>query len=465
MHVGQQDRPLSSACKKQSDPTSSYVGPSKNKNRLVCRRFPAARPDTLPTVTTLSKKERMRRALWREPVDHLPVQTNFTGAMGAKLAGYFQTPVEELEARLGNHLLRVDLAYVPRLSPDGQVRFDWWGAGWGTETEGYWPAVAPLAESRELGACSWPDPNAPGLLAEAELALARDRGQHFVVPNFGFALFERAWSLRGFDQLLIDLVEHPAWVEELLDRITDIQVRLARRFLAMQGGSLEENPSPQKGRHEAHQPQCPLSPTLSPDGGEGEEPAVHGKAASAHPGMASLTSDLDPSFPAPAGAKGVGSLAVDGGYFGDDYGAQHGLLFSPKLWRRMIKPRLARMFAVFREAGLPVLLHSDGDIWPILPDLVDIGLTCLNPVQPEVLEHGRLYREFGKHLSFYGGISTQEVLPKAGPAEVRAATQACMRDLAPDGTGLVLGPSHRMQSDIPLENVAAMLEAFPEFTV
>ena len=120
------------------------------------------------------------------------------------------------------------------------------------------------------------------------------------------------------------------------------------------------------------------------------------------------------------------------------------------------------MFAVFREAGLPVILHSDGDIWPILPDLVDIGLTCLNPVQPEVLEHTRLYREFGQHLSFYGGISTQEVLPKVSPAEVRAATLACIRDLAPDGTGLILGPSHRMQSDIPPENVAAMLEVFPK---
>ena len=126
-----------------------------------------------------------------------------------------------------------------------------------------------------------------------------------------------------------------------------------------------------------------------------------------------------------------------------------------------MKPRLARMFAVFREAGLPVILHSDGDIWPILPDLVEIGLNCLNPVQPEVLEHARLHREFGKHLSFYGGISTQEVLPKVLPAEVRAATLACIRDLAPDGTGLILGPSHRMQSDIPPENVAAMLEAFP----
>jgi uroporphyrinogen decarboxylase len=158
-------------------------------------------------------------------------------------------------------------------------------------------------------------------------------------------------------------------------------------------------------------------------------------------------------------------LGVDGGYFGDDYGAQRGMLFSPKVWRRLFKPRLARMFSVFRDGGLPVILHSDGDIWAILPDLIDIGLNCLNPVQPEVMEHGLLCREFGKHLSFYGGISTQTVMPSGAPEEVKAAAAACIRDLAPDGTGLVLGPSHRMQSDIPVENVAAMLEAFPKDSI
>lgn len=326
----------------------------------------------------------MQRALWRKPVDRLPVQVNYTGAMAAKLAGYFSCSEKELGARLGNHLLRVDVTHSPVLSLDGKVAFDWWGAGWGTETEGYWHAVAPLAESADLASYRWPNPNAGSLLADAERAMAMDAGQHFVVPNFGFALFERAWSLRGFDQLLIDLVEQPGWVEELMDRITEIQLALATRFIA---------------------------------------------------------------------------VGVDAGYFGDDYGAQRSLLFSPRIWRQLIKPRLARMFSVFRDAGLPVILHSDGDIWPILPDLVDIGLNCLNPVQPEVLEHRRLRREFGEHLSFYGGISTQEVLPKATSTEVRAATLACIRNLAPDGTGLVVGPSHRMQSDIPSENVVAMLDA------
>ena len=112
---------------------------------------------------------------------------------------------------------------------------------------------------------------------------------------------------------------------------------------------------------------------------------------------------------------------MDGGYFGDDYGAQKGLLFAPRTWRRsFIKPRLARLFAPFREAGLPlILMHSDGQIQQILPDLVEIGLTALNPVQPEVLDHIWLRENFGGKLAFYGGISTQTVLPHGTPDEVR----------------------------------------------
>ncbi|MEI7954539.1 MAG: uroporphyrinogen decarboxylase family protein [Verrucomicrobiota bacterium] len=334
----------------------------------------------------LTPKQRMRQALWRQPVDRLPVQTNYTGAIAAKLAAHFSCSTAELGAHLDNHLLRVDVDHTQRLSDDGRVAFDWWGAGWGTETEGYWHAAAPLADDCDPSSFIWPDPEALNLLDSAIAAISADAGRHFVVPNFGFALFERAWSLRGFDQFLMDLVCEPEAAAELLDRITAIQVALAKRFVG---------------------------------------------------------------------------LGVDGGYFGDDYGAQKSLLFAPSVWRELIKPRLAQMFSVFRDAGLPVILHSDGDIWPILPDLVDIGLTCLNPVQPEVLDHARLYREFGMNLSFYGGISTQTVLPVASPEAVRAATAACIRDLAPDGSGLILGPSHRMQSDIPVENILAMLSAFP----
>jgi uroporphyrinogen decarboxylase len=305
--------------------------------------------------------------------------------MGDKLAAHLGVSPAELPARLDNHLVRVDLDYVRRTSEDGRVAYDWWGVGWSTETEGYWPADSPLAKTESLDDFPWPDPRDPHLMDEAKETITRAGNRYFIVPNFGFCLFERAWALRGFETFLTDLVLNPAFAEELLERISEIQVALARRFVAM---------------------------------------------------------------------------GVDGGYFGDDYGAQKSLLFSPHAWRGLFKPRLARMFAVFREAGLPVILHSDGDIAEILPDLVEIGLTTLNPVQPEVLNHDWLKRAFGDRLAFYGGVSTQTILPHGTPAQVVSAVESCIRTLAADGTGLVLAPSHRMTADVPMENVDALLKAF-----
>jgi uroporphyrinogen decarboxylase len=333
----------------------------------------------------MTKKGRVRRTIHRQEVDRLPTQINYTQAMGEKLAAHLDVTAEELPDRLDNHLLRVDITYPRPLRDDGKVAYDWWGVGWSTETEGYWPVDSPLSDTDALDGFPWPDPHDPHLLDSAEQAMIVDEGQHFVVPNFGFCLFERAWSLRGFEAFLMDLVLNPAFVQDLLERITEIQVVLARRFVA---------------------------------------------------------------------------LGVDGGYLGDDYGAQKGMLFSPDMWRAWFKPRLARVFSVFREAGRPVIMHSDGDIASILPDLVEIGLTALNPVQPEVLDHAWLMRKFGRHLAFHGGVSTQTTLSQGTPPDVQTAVDLCVCTLAPDGTGLLVGPSHRMMGEIPLENVDALLAAF-----
>jgi uroporphyrinogen decarboxylase len=307
--------------------------------------------------------------------------------MGDRLARHLGVGVAELPDRLDNHLVRLDLSHVPRLGADGRTRYDWWGAGHDTQEEGYFIRESPLATRPDLETYPWPDPRATDLLVDAARLGAATGEDGFVVPNLGFALFERAWSLRGFEQLLFDLAADPAYVAELLDRITDIQLVLIERYL---------------------------------------------------------------------------ELDVDGGYFGDDYGAQAGLLFSPAAWRQLIKPRLARLFAPFVERGLPVLMHSDGRIDDIVPDLLEIGLTALNPVQPEVLEHAWLRGTFGDRLAFYGGVSTQTVLPHGTPDDVRAAVAACRSSLAPDGSGLILAPSHRLMADIPMANLDALLATFRE---
>ena len=81
-------------------------------------------------------------------------------------------------------------------------------------------------------------------------------------------------------------------------------------------------------------------------------------------------------------------------------------------------------------------------------------------MQPEVLDHQWLRSEFGNQLSFYGGVSTQTVLPYGTPEEVESAVTNAIDNLAPDGTGLVIAPSHRLMSDIPLENIVAMMDTW-----
>ena len=246
--------------------------------------------------------------------------------------------------------------------------------------------VSPKADRQnDLDAFPWPDPDDPRLLAQAEETIEKVGNSYFITPNFGFALFERAWTLRGFEESFMDMAVDPEFTNALLDRITEIQLKLIHRYL---------------------------------------------------------------------------DLGIDGAYFGDDYGAQKNLLFSPRMWRKYIKPRLATLFAPFRERGLPVIMHSDGQIQKILPDLVEIGLTVLNPVQPEVVDHDWLYENFGRDLAFYGGISTQTILPYGSPDEVQEAISSCINKLSPSRTGLLIAPSHRMMTDIPMANVSAMLQAF-----
>ena len=336
----------------------------------------------------LTPKQRVQRTLTHQPVDRLPTQINYTHAMGQKLAALFNITLDQLPTRLNNHLLRVDITYERQLSGDGMVAYDWWGVGWDTQEEGYFAAFNPLAENKDLDAYTWPDPQAAHLLDQAIESIAGDQNQHFILPNLGFALFERAWSLRGFDTFLMDLVLDPEYAAELLERITTIQRVLIQRFI---------------------------------------------------------------------------DLGIDGAYFGDDYGAQKNMLFSPQVWRQLVKPRLERLFEPFYSANLPILMHSDGQIAEILPDLVEIGLTAYNPVQPEVIDHIWLRKTFRDRLAYYGGISTQTVLPYGTPKEVHSAIIECVHTLAPDDTGLIVAPSHRMMLDIPLENVIAMLEAFQTF--
>ena len=148
---------------------------------------------------------------------------------------------------------------------------------------------------------------------------------------------------------------------------------------------------------------------------------------------------------------------IDAFHFGDDWGQQHGLIIDPDLWRRFFKKRLKKLYDVVHDAGLPVSIHSCGDISGIIPDLIEIGVNMISPLQAEAMDFQYLKKQYGKDLSFWGGVSTQKTLPKGTPSEVRAEIRERIRVLG-QGGGYVLAPSHELQGDIPLENMLAFID-------
>jgi uroporphyrinogen-III decarboxylase len=139
-------------------------------------------------------------------------------------------------------------------------------------------------------------------------------------------------------------------------------------------------------------------------------------------------------------------------------GAQHAMIISPKMWRRFFKPRMAHFIAELKAINpqVKVAYHSDGQIYPIIPDLIEIGLDVLNPIQPASMDPVRLKQEYGDKLCFWGSIDEQHTLPFGSPADVEAEVLTRLRTLGRNG-GLILGPTHHVQLDTPMENFWAMV--------
>lgn len=154
----------------------------------------------------------------------------------------------------------------------------------------------------------------------------------------------------------------------------------------------------------------------------------------------------------------------------DDLASQDQLLISPNMYRRLIKPRHARLFADIRKhapPGVKIFYHCCGAVAPLLPDLIEAGIDILNPVQVSAkgMDTRELKRRFGKDLTFYGGgVDTQRVLPRGTPAEVRDEVRRRIDDLAPGG-GFIFATVHNIQADVPPENIMAMREALAEYGV
>jgi len=159
-----------------------------------------------------------------------------------------------------------------------------------------------------------------------------------------------------------------------------------------------------------------------------------------------------------AAARKLVEMGVDMIWTGDDMGAQHRMLISPDTWRHFFKPRMATFISTLKSINpnVKVAYHSDGVIYPIISDLIEIGLDVLNPIQPRCMDPARLEKEYGDNLCFWGSIDEQYTLPFGMPSEVEREVITRLRTLGKDG-GLIIGPTHHVQLDTPLENFWAMV--------
>jgi uroporphyrinogen decarboxylase len=278
-------------------------------------------------------------------------------------------------------------------NPDGTCT-DEWGIGYRAAAGGnYYDMVShPLAEASrgDLDRFPWPDPEDPRRIAglarqAAELGESSDYG--IVLNGFGETIFGLASWLRGQARFYMDFILEVDFLQELLDRMLEYALRLARSALGVAG-------------------------------------------------------------------RYVNVIRV-----GDDLGTESTLLISPEHYRAFVKPRQRRFYHFLKEhSDAKILLHSCGAISPLIPDLVEIGVDAINPVQVSArgMDSRLLKRQYGDRISFWGGgCDTQRVLPFGTVEEVAAEVRRRIGDLAPGG-GFVFTPVHNIQFDISPEKIMAV---------
>ncbi len=223
-----------------------------------------------------------------------------------------------------------------------------------------------------------------GWLERSRQAANDLRQRYYVVAGIGFGLFERTWTLRGFNDALMDAAAEPDFYDELVGRIHEHQMQILAVLM---------------------------------------------------------------------------DLPIDGIRFSDDWGYQRGVLLGDERWRRFIKPRLAEQYALVHRAGKHALSHCCGNVASLLPDLIEIGLDCLESVQPEAMDPYELKKRYGDKMAFWGGLGSQSTIPWGTPAEIHAEVERLCREMGRGG-GYILGPAKAIQPETSTENAAAVVEAF-----
>jgi uroporphyrinogen decarboxylase len=155
------------------------------------------------------------------------------------------------------------------------------------------------------------------------------------------------------------------------------------------------------------------------------------------------------------------TLPIDAVFFGDDWGDQRGVILGPERWRRFIKPRAARLYERAHRGGKYAFSHCCGNVFEIVPDIIEIGLDLLESLQPEAMDVYEIKRRYGKNLRLWGGLGTQQMLPFGSPRDVRDEIRRLIEELGRGG-GYILAPAKPLMADVPTENAVAVIEEFAQ---